>query len=75
LTGINDLIVKQYIRVLVASSLQQIVDMLEDDSMWALLLAGDNNTHRGQSFFNLSLHICYRGSLLNLHMVVIPMFD
>jgi len=38
-------------------------------------LAGDSSTHRGHSFFDLHVHICFRGRLLNLHLVAIPMFD
>jgi hypothetical protein len=49
--------------------------MLNNDSVWAKSLAGDSSTHRGQSFFDMRLRICYRGSLFNLHLVAIPMFD
>jgi hypothetical protein len=38
-------------------------------------LVGDGSTHRGQSFFNLRVRICFHGRLLNLHLVVIPIFD
>jgi hypothetical protein len=38
-------------------------------------LVGDGSTHRGQSFFNLRVRICSHGRLLNLHLVVIPIFD
>jgi hypothetical protein len=38
-------------------------------------LASDDSTHRGQSFFDLRVRICFRGRLLNLHLVAIPMFD
>jgi hypothetical protein len=38
-------------------------------------LAGDDSTHRGQSFFDLCIGIYFRGRLLNLHLVMIPMFD
>jgi hypothetical protein len=72
---INDLIIEQYIRVIVAYSLQQIDDMVDNDSVWAMSLDGDSSTHHGQSFFDLRLCICYCGNLLNLHLVAIPMFD
>jgi len=75
LSGINDLIVGQYVRVLVATNLQVIADMLDDDTVWAMSLAGDGSAHRGQSFFDLRMRICFRGRLLNLHLVAIPMFD
>jgi hypothetical protein len=38
-------------------------------------LAGNGSTHRGQSFFDLRVRIYFRGRLLNLHLVVIPIFD
>jgi hypothetical protein len=38
-------------------------------------LANDDSTHHGQSFFDLRVRICFRGQLLSLHLVVIPMFD
>jgi len=44
-----------------------------DKSIWALSLAGDDNTHRSQHFFDLRM--CYHGVLLNLHLVAIPQFD
>jgi hypothetical protein len=38
-------------------------------------LASDGSTHRGQSFFDLRLRVCYRGDLVNLHLVALPMFE
>jgi hypothetical protein len=38
-------------------------------------LAGDESTHRDQSFFDLRLRVCYRGNLVNLHLVALPMFE
>jgi hypothetical protein len=67
--------VGQYVCVLIGSMLQQIVDCLDDESVWAMSLASDSSTHRGQSFFDLRVRICFHGRLLNLHLVVIPMFD
>jgi hydrogenase maturation factor len=75
LAGITTLMVGQYVRVLVGSTLQQIADGFDDESVSAMSLAGDGSTHRGQSFFNLRVRIYFRGQLLNLHMVAIPMFD
>jgi hypothetical protein len=74
LTGLNDSIVSQYTRILVDVALQQIAVILDDESIWAMLLAGDNNTHRGQSFFQLRVCVCYRNKLVNLHLVAMPMF-
>ncbi|CAK9234576.1 unnamed protein product [Sphagnum troendelagicum] len=75
LSGLNDSIAGQYTRVLVAVALQQIVVILDHESVWAMSLAGDGSTHRGQSFFDLRVRACYRGELMNLHLAAIPMFD
>jgi len=75
LAGITNMMVGQYVRILVDSMLQQIADCLNDESVWAMSLVGDGSMHRGQSFFNLRIRICFHGRLLNLHLVVIPMFD
>jgi hypothetical protein len=75
LAGITNLMVGQYFYVLVDSTLQQITNCLYDESVLAMLLVGDANTHHGQSFFDLHVRICFRGRLLNLHLVAIPMFD
>ncbi|RHY20746.1 hypothetical protein DYB36_011168 [Aphanomyces astaci] len=44
-------------------------------SVWAMSLAGDSSTHRGQSFFDLRVRVCFGHKLYNLHLVAIPMFD
>ncbi|RQM20482.1 hypothetical protein B5M09_013883, partial [Aphanomyces astaci] len=75
LTGDNDLILGQYVRVLVGSSLEHISDVLDHESVWAMSLAGDSSTHRGQSFFDLRVRVCFDHKLYNLHLVAIPMFD
>ncbi len=60
---------------MVVIALQNIFDIIDDESVWAILLAGDNNTQCGQSFFNLCLCTCYYCDLMNLHLVVVPMFE
>jgi hypothetical protein len=75
LAGLNDYIVGQYTRVLVVVTLQQITGILDDESIWAMLLVGDGSVHRGQSFFDLRVRVCYRGELVNLHLVAMPMFE
>ncbi len=42
--------------------------------MWAFPFAGDGSTNHGQSFFDTRLRVCYKGVLVNLHFVVLPMF-
>jgi hypothetical protein len=75
LADINDGVVGQYTRVLVAFAFQEIADILEDESVLAMSLAGDERTHGGQSFFDLRVRVCYRGELVNLHLFAIPKFE
>jgi hypothetical protein len=75
LTGINDTIVGQYVRASVAFALQNIADLAADETTWALSLACDGSTHRGQHFFDLRIRLCHRGVLANLHLVAVPQFD
>jgi len=75
LDGLNDRIVGQYTHVLVTIALQQIADILDDESVWAMSLTGDGNMHHSQSFFDLHGRIYYHGELVNLHLVAMPMFE
>jgi hypothetical protein len=45
MSGMNDLIVGQYVRVLVGDNLQDILDLMGDLSVWAFSLAFDLSTH------------------------------
>jgi hypothetical protein len=45
LAGLNDYIVGQYTHVLVAVALGQIAGILDDESVWAMSLAGDGSAH------------------------------
>ncbi|KAH8941002.1 hypothetical protein BDL97_14G014500 [Sphagnum fallax] len=75
LSGMNDLIVGQYVRVLVDDNLQDISDLMGDLSVWAFSLAFDSSTHFEQSFFDLHIWICFKGRLCNLHLVGLSLFD
>ncbi len=66
--------VAQWVRVLVVVSLRQIAFILGHESVWAFPFAGDGSTNHGQSFFDTRLRVCYKGVLVNLHFVVLPMF-
>jgi hypothetical protein len=75
LSGMNDLIVGQYVRVLVDGNLQDISDLMGDLSFWAFSLAFDSITHFEQSFFDLHVRIYFKGRLCNLHLVGLLLFD
>jgi hypothetical protein len=47
LNGLNDHMVDQFVRVLLAVSLQIISDVLMDPTVWAFSLAADASTHLG----------------------------
>jgi hypothetical protein len=47
LSGLNDHMVGQFVRVLLAVSLQIIFDVLTDPTVWAFSLAADASTHLG----------------------------
>jgi len=55
--------------------LQHITGILNDESVWAMSLAGDENTHCGQSFFDLHVRVFYHNELVNLHLAAMPMFE
>jgi len=75
MSNMNDLIVGQYVRVLVGGNLQDISDLMGDLFVWAFSLAFDSSTHFEQSFFDLRVWICFKGRLCNLHLVNLPLFD
>ncbi len=74
LSGMNDLMVGQYVHVLVGGNLQDISDLMGDMSVWAFSLAFDSSTHFEQSFFDLRVQICFKGRLCYLHLVGLSLF-
>jgi hypothetical protein len=75
LSGINDPMVGQLIRVLVAISLQKLTRIHTLDDVWAFSLAFDGSTRRGSSFFDVRTRFCWRGFLYNLHLIALPIFE
>jgi hypothetical protein len=75
LAGINNLIVGKYDRVVVVAALQNISNIIDDESIWAISLAGNSSTYHGQSFFDLCLCAFYCGDFTNLHLDAVPMFE
>ncbi len=71
----NDLIIDQFVRVVVTIALHNIFDIINNESVWAISLVGDSNTHHGKSFIDLRMCAYYCSDLINLHLVVIPMFE
>jgi hypothetical protein len=75
LGGINDHNVDQYVRILVATNLNNITDLLLHLSIWAFLITRDGSTHCNNSFFDMHIRISINDILSNLHLIAILMFE
>jgi len=74
-SGLKDHMVGQFVRILLAVSMQIISDVLTDPTVWAFSLATDANTHLGVPLFDQRIHVCVKGMLYNLHLVLVPFFE
>ena len=75
LTGLNDQMVRQFVRVVVGVNLNMISDILSSPNVWCFSLAADCSTHFGVSFMDVRIRINVSGCLHNLHLVVVPFFE
>jgi hypothetical protein len=75
LAGLNEHIVRQFVRILVAVNLNTISNVLSQPQVWAFSIAGDGSTHWGVSYFDVRIRLCVAGAIYNLHLVVSPNFD
>ncbi|KAH9180189.1 hypothetical protein AeNC1_017167, partial [Aphanomyces euteiches] len=75
LSGLNDSIVGQYVRILVGHCLQVIATIMANDDVWAFALSFDGSTHRGTTFFDVRIRVAVNGVLHNLHLIAMPHFD
>jgi hypothetical protein len=75
LAGLSDDMVGQFVRVLVAVSLQLISNVIAIRSVWAFSLAADASTHLGVPMLDQRIRICFNGVLLNLQLVLVPFFE
>ncbi len=72
--SVND--VSNYARVIVASNLQILIDVLSCDKMlWVFSLSNDVSTHHGLSYFDE--HFCFykNGDIHNCYNLAIPIFN
>lgn len=67
--------VSQFARVILAATLQMISDILLDPAVWAFSLAADSSTHLGVPFLDQQVRVCLKGTLHNLHIVLVSFFD
>ena len=75
LSGLNDHMVGQFVRILVGVNLNTISNILVDADVWCFSIAADCSTHFGVSFLDIRARVCVAGVLHNLHLAVIPFFD
>ncbi|KAH6601601.1 hypothetical protein BASA50_001459 [Batrachochytrium salamandrivorans] len=74
LAGINDHMVGQFVRILLAVSLQVMSNVINHPFAWAFSLAADCSTHMGVPFLDQRIRVCVHGVLYNLHLVLVPFF-
>src|SRR4051812_27491187 len=72
LAGLNDHMVGQFVRVIVAAALQLMANVIGKPSVWAFSLAADATTHFGVSMLDQRIRVCFNGVLVILHLVLVP---
>jgi hypothetical protein len=75
LAGLNDHMVGQFVRVLLAVALQSMSTIMNQKHVWEFSLAADASSHMGVSLLDQRIRICVEGVLYNLHMVLVPFFE
>ena len=75
MTGMNELILGQYVCFMFGATLQDSSDMMSDIYVQEVSLAFDPTTHREQSFFDICVRLCFKGLICNIHLFGLPMFD
>jgi hypothetical protein len=75
LGGLNDHMVGQFVRILVAVNLNALSSILTNPGVWCFSLAADGSTHFGVSFLDIRIRVFLSGNLHNLHLAVMPFFD
>jgi hypothetical protein len=62
-----------YVRILVAISLQNIKDVLS--KMWCYSVAFDGSTYQHTSYLDIRMRMYYDGDIKNIHVLALPMFE
>lgn len=71
--GCSDVVAAEYTRFVCAYALQILSDVLRN--LWAFSLALDGATHQGMSYLDVRIRFEWKGSLLNFHLMAIPLFE
>ena len=69
----NMIKVIEYIRILLASSLQNIKELLKVS--WCYSAAFDSATYQHSSYFDVRVRVYKSGTIVNIHVLAIPMFE
>lgn len=75
LAGLNDHMVGQFVRVLVAVAMQAMAKVINHPLVWAFSLAADASTHLGVPLLDQRIRVCLDGVLYNLHLLLVPFFE
>lgn len=71
--GAFDVTVSNYIRILMAASLQNLAEIMEKTS--SLSVAFDFSTHHVRYYLYVRVRVFYKFLLWNFHLISLPMFD
>ena len=69
----QDTDVAKYARFCVAINLQKVALMFR--KVWAFSVAADMAIHMGTSYLDVRVRLCWSMSVLNIHLLAIPMYD
>ena len=73
LGSISVLKVINYVRILLAISLQTMKDLLTKS--WCYSAAFDGSTYQHTSYLDIRVRIYFNGDIKNIHVIALPMFD
>ena len=71
--GCSDVVASNYTCIVCAPSLQILSDIMQQT--WAFTPAFDGTTHQGMSYLDVQTRFHINGSLLNFHLMAIPLFE
>ena len=66
--------VGQFVRILVVVAFERIANVIADPAVWAFALVVDALTHFGILMLDQRAHMCFKGNLINLHLVLVSLF-
>lgn len=75
LGGLSPDLVSDYVRMMFASNLQVISDILEARKTWAFSVAGDGSNVNGVPLFDIRVRLMVGAKLMNLHLLLVPFYD